>query len=59
MGAETKVFVRVIVARAEWREVYAVTLDEAKRRVADSLLPEIERIISAQYEVPDDLRTAQ
>lgn len=53
MGAETRVYVKVIVPKVEWRELHAVTLDEAKRLAAQ--LVGVDEVLDAQYDEPDDL----
>lgn len=50
MGAETRILVEVEVSRTEWREVYAVTLDEACAKAAS--LPGVIAVLTAHY--PDE-----
>jgi hypothetical protein len=51
MGAETRIMVRVLVTKAEWREVYAVTRDEAMAIAAR--LPNVNYALAAYY--PEEL----
>lgn len=47
MGAETRVYVRVLKTYDEWIEVSAVTLDEAKE-IAEKL-PGVARVMETSY----------
>jgi hypothetical protein len=54
MGAETRVYVRVLKAYDEWIEVSAITLDDAKEK-AESL-PGVIRVMETSY-VPGGVET--
>lgn len=49
MGAETTIFVRVMVAHDEWIKVSAVTLKEAMEKAEE--LPGVVRAMEASYEL--------
>lgn len=51
MGAESRVWVYVIVGKGEWREVSAVTLAEAEEEAAKS--PGVVAVIDSTYDKPD------
>jgi hypothetical protein len=50
MGAEVRVYCRVLVATEEWVEVDAVTLDEAAKLAAS--VPGVIRVLETTYEPP-------
>ena len=52
MGADTKVYVKVIKEVEQWIDVQAVTCLEAKQIARDDL--NVVRVITAQYDEPDD-----
>jgi len=52
MGAETRIYVQCMVTHIEWREVSAVTLDEARQKAAT--LPGVTYAIRATYDEPDE-----
>ena len=54
MGAETLVYVRVLVPTEKWIEVSAIGRHEAE--VIAASLPNVLRILEATYEQPDQGR---
>lgn len=52
MGAETTVYCRVLKAHEEWIEVSAVTLAEAREKVA--AMPGVIQVLDAEYEPEQD-----
>ncbi len=57
MGAATRIYVKCLVAIEEWREVSAVTLDDAKEQVETQ--PRVIRALGAQYDQPDEIVTSE
>lgn len=51
MGAETKVYVKVIKEVEEWITVDAVTLSQAEQEAYAE--DEVIRVVAAQYDPPD------
>ena len=54
MGAETRVYVRVVKAYTEWVEVSAVTLSEAEEIARK--LPGVIDTIDSSYETPEEFK---
>jgi hypothetical protein len=56
MGAETTIWVEVLVTHHEWREVSAVTLQEAVEKAGQ--WPGVVDVVNVQYEAPADEASA-
>lgn len=56
MGAKTLCYVRVLVTKSEWREVSALTLNDAMYEA--TLEPGVVAAVEASYEKPAELEQA-
>ena len=57
MGAKTPVYVKVLVTTEEWREYYALGLDDAKAEAARDV--GVIRALEAQYDRPNEYWSAE